>query len=192
MPLPISPGITPGSDGAGKIIAIGSSVARLCPSLLGPSDSSSSRASSSSSSSSLGVGQKVVTHLAPHAASDSSLPGFDDIGAGLGQKEHGTLTRRGVFHYSALLPVPDRLGYEATASLTCSGLTAWNALMGCEGRKVKRGDWVLVQGTGGVSVAALQVSQERERERESLSTCLLVFVMSCGVFDIFSVFRSPF
>lgn len=157
MPLPTSPGITPGSDGAGKIIAIGSSVARLCPSLVLPSTSTG--ASSSSSSSSPGVGQKVVTHLAPHAASDSSLPGFDDIGAGLGQKEHGTLTRRGVFHYSALLPVPDRLGYEATASLTCSGLTAWNALMGCEGRKVKRGDWVLVQGTGGVSVAALQVSQ---------------------------------
>jgi NADPH:quinone reductase-like Zn-dependent oxidoreductase len=40
--------------------------------------------------------------------------------------------------------------------LTCSGLTAWNAIFGLQGREVKAGDWVLIQGTGGVSVAALQ------------------------------------
>ncbi|XHG00045.1 hypothetical protein AWENTII_003516 [Aspergillus wentii] len=35
-------------------------------------------------------------------------------------------------------------------------LTAWNALLGLEGRGPKKGDAVLVQGTGGVSVIALQ------------------------------------
>lgn len=30
--------------------------------------------------------------------------------------------------------------------------------MGLKGREVKKGDWVLLQGSGGVSVAALQVS----------------------------------
>ncbi|OIW24696.1 NAD(P)-binding protein [Coniochaeta ligniaria NRRL 30616] len=46
--------------------------------------------------------------------------------------------------------------FEQAATLPCSGLTAWNALMGLRGREVKAGDYVLVQGTGGVSVAALQ------------------------------------
>ncbi|KAH7037821.1 putative alcohol dehydrogenase [Microdochium trichocladiopsis] len=151
MPLPITPNVTPGSDGAGKILALGSDVARLCPSLVQANGKG-------------GIGQDVVTHLAPHTGSgsedaDAAMPGFEDIGSGLGQKEHGTLCRRGVFHYSALLPMPAGLGYEAAASLTCSGLTAWNALMGVEGRKVKKGDWVLVQGTGGVSIASLQIAK---------------------------------
>jgi NADPH:quinone reductase-like Zn-dependent oxidoreductase len=48
------------------------------------------------------------------------------------------------------------LAFEEAATLTCSGLTAFNALFGLRGREVKAGDWVLVQGTGGVSIAALQ------------------------------------
>lgn len=76
---------------------------------------------------------------------------MDDINSGLGQRTHGTLCRTGVFHYSALVEFPQSLTFEEAATLTCSGLTAWNALMGARGREVKAGDWVLVQGTGGVS-----------------------------------------
>ncbi|OJJ41683.1 hypothetical protein ASPWEDRAFT_56728 [Aspergillus wentii DTO 134E9] len=47
-------------------------------------------------------------------------------------------------------------GNLQASTLTCAGLTAWNALLGLEGRGPKKGDAVLVQGTGGVSVIALQ------------------------------------
>ncbi|KAK7918322.1 alcohol dehydrogenase [Apiospora marii] len=138
IPLPATPDVTPGSDGSGTILAVGSSV----PSNLG-----------------LQPDQRVVTHLAPRL-SDDALPGFDDILSGLGQQSPGTLCRLGVFHHSALIPLPDTssMSHEAAATLTCSGLTAWNALMGLRGREVRAGDWVLVQGTGGVSIAALQIA----------------------------------
>lgn len=133
MPLPILPSVIPGSDGAGIVLAAGSAVPNLKP------------------------GSKVIMHLAPRVAVDQ-LPGFAEINAGLGQTSHGTLCRRGVFHHTALVPMLDSMSFEEAASLTCSGLTAWNALMGLRGREVKKGDWVLVQGTGGVSITALQVS----------------------------------
>jgi len=85
------------------------------------------------------------------------LPCMDDINFGLGGQTHGTLCRTAVFHYSVLVKFPEPLTFEEAATLSCSGLTAWNALMGFRGREVKKDDWVLVQGTGGVSVAALQV-----------------------------------
>ncbi|KAK7938082.1 uncharacterized protein PG986_014950 [Apiospora aurea] len=138
-PLPATPNTTPGSDGSGVILAVGPSV---------PSDLN------------LHPDARVVTHLAPHPKDDDTLPGFDDILAGLGQQTPGTLCRLGVFHYSALVALPDSttMSHEAAATLTCSGLTAWNALMGMRGRRVREGDWVLVQGTGGVSIAALQIA----------------------------------
>ncbi|KAI8634926.1 NAD(P)-binding protein [Xylariaceae sp. FL1651] len=137
MRLPIIPSLIPGSDGSGRIIAIGSGVASARPDLK--------------------PGVDVVTHMAPHIA-DDVLPGYDEITGGLGGQTHGTLCRRGVFYHGALVPKPPSLSHAQAATLTCSGLTAWNALMGCEGRKVKQGDWVLVQGTGGVSIAALQIA----------------------------------
>ncbi|KAK8061010.1 zinc-containing alcohol dehydrogenase [Apiospora hydei] len=142
-PSPATPNTTPGSDGSGVILAAGPSV---------PSDLN------------LHPDARVVTHLAPHLAphpeTDDTLPGFDDILAGLGQQTPGTLCRLGVFHYSALIALPDSttMSHEAAATLTCSGLTAWNALMGMRGRQVREGDWALIQGTGGVSIAALQIA----------------------------------
>lgn len=80
-----------------------------------------------------------------------------DICAGLGQQLDGTLRTSGVFHETALVPMPPSLDFLQASTLTCSGLTAWNALFGIEGLRPKKGDYVLVQGTGGVSIAALQV-----------------------------------
>lgn len=45
------------------------------------------------------------------------------------------------------------------ASLSCAGLTAWNALYGLSGRPLMPGQWVLTQGTGGVSIFALQFAK---------------------------------
>lgn len=53
--------------------------------------------------------------------------------------------------------MPKNLSFEEAATLTCSGLTAWNALVGDGGIAGLKGKTVLTQGTGGVSIAALQV-----------------------------------
>jgi len=53
--------------------------------------------------------------------------------------------------------VPKHLSDVEAATLPCAGLTAWRALM-VEG-KIMAGDSVLVQGTGGVSLFALQLAK---------------------------------
>jgi NADPH:quinone reductase-like Zn-dependent oxidoreductase len=65
--------------------------------------------------------------------------------------EYVTLHEEGVVH------VPAHLSDEEAASLPCAAVTAWHALVG-EGR-LKAGDTVLVQGTGGVSIFALQLAR---------------------------------
>lgn len=54
---------------------------------------------------------------------------------------------------SALVPIPDHLSYEEAATLPCAAVTAWNALTTAG---VGPGSTVLLQGTGGVSIFALQ------------------------------------
>lgn len=54
----------------------------------------------------------------------------------------------------SLVVLPDALSDLEAAALPCAGLTAWNALFGH--RPLQKGEWVLLQGTGGVSIAALQ------------------------------------
>lgn len=141
MGLKTRPDVIPGSDGAGVVRKVGSKITSFQP------------------------GDRVVTHLAPRFYNDVSLGVLDDdamprgghICAGLGQELDGTLTTLGVFHESCLIEFrEDRIGFEEAATLSCSGITAWNGIMGLRGREVKQGDWVLVQGSGGVSVAALQ------------------------------------
>jgi NADPH:quinone reductase-like Zn-dependent oxidoreductase len=98
-----------------------------------------------------------MIHMVPDMP-DHLLPGFEDVAGGLGQASDGTLRELAVFPEEGLVRMPDNMTFEQAATLPCSGLTAWNALMGLRGREVKSGDYVLVQGTGGVSVAALHVS----------------------------------
>lgn len=62
--------------------------------------------------------------------------------------EYALLDEQGVVH------CPAHLSWEEAATLPCAALTAWQALI-VEGQ-LKAGDWVLVQGTGGVSLFALQ------------------------------------
>lgn len=42
------------------------------------------------------------------------------------------------------------------STLTCAPLTAWNALYGLQSKAIKAGEWVLTQGTGGVSLSGIQ------------------------------------
>ena len=93
-----------------------------------------------------------------HKLGDDEPALISDASNGVGQAVDGTLTQYGVFHRSSIVHMPSNLSFVEASTLTCSGLTAWNALFGLESKAPKKGDIVLVQGTGGVSIAALQVS----------------------------------
>lgn len=67
------------------------------------------------------------------------------------------LTEYAVVHEDALVRMPDYLGFEEAATFTCAGLAAWNALVATG--PLLPGDTVLTQGSGGVSVFALQFAK---------------------------------
>ena len=55
--------------------------------------------------------------------------------------------------------MPTTLDFQQGSTLSCAALTAWNALFGVESKSLKPGDTVLTQGTGGVSMFALQFAK---------------------------------
>ncbi|KAL4735126.1 hypothetical protein BDV11DRAFT_196661 [Aspergillus similis] len=134
---PISPPVIPGCDGAGLVEAVGSSVRGFSP------------------------GDRVVTHVAPklvEAQGDDAHAGLADAIASLGQGSDGTLRSWAVFPEAGLVHSPRTLNWLSAATLPCTWLTAWNALFGLDGKQTGPDSWVLVQGTGGVSIAALQLA----------------------------------
>ncbi|QEH33469.1 Alcohol dehydrogenase [Aquisphaera giovannonii] len=72
----------------------------------------------------------------------------------LGGEAGGVLAEEVVLPEAALVRIPDHLGFEEAATLPCAALTAWHALF--PSGRVKPGDAVLTQGSGGVSVFAIQ------------------------------------
>ncbi|KAL1851897.1 hypothetical protein Plec18170_006200 [Paecilomyces lecythidis] len=134
---PITPPIVPACDGAGIVETVGKSVQEFRP------------------------GDRVVTHLSPslaEASGDDAFASVADVPKMLGQGTDGTLRSKGVFSEKALVHAPESLDWLSAATLTCTWLTAWNALFGLKGREAGPGTWVLVQGTGGVSIASLQLA----------------------------------
>jgi NADPH:quinone reductase-like Zn-dependent oxidoreductase len=75
----------------------------------------------------------------------------------LGGGIEGVLAEYVIFSEEGLVRVPEHLTDEEAATLPCAAVTAWHALM-TEGQ-VKAGDSVLLQGTGGVSIFALQFAR---------------------------------
>jgi NADPH:quinone reductase-like Zn-dependent oxidoreductase len=78
--------------------------------------------------------------------------------AALGSPLDGVLAEYAVLHDGGAVKLPASIGYEAAACLPCAGVTAWHALFAA-GRSVAPGDTVLVLGTGGVSMLALQLGR---------------------------------
>ncbi len=74
----------------------------------------------------------------------------------LGGDADGVLREFGCFDESGLVCIPDHFSYEEAATLPCAAVTAYNALY-CSG-SLKPDDAVLLQGTGGVSIFALQLA----------------------------------
>ena len=72
----------------------------------------------------------------------------------LGGPLDGTLAELAVYDQEGLVKVPDHLTDEEAATLPCAAVTAWSALQG-----ITAGDTVLLQGTGGVSIFALQLGR---------------------------------
>ncbi|MEV4558090.1 NAD(P)-dependent alcohol dehydrogenase [Kitasatospora sp. NPDC049285] len=70
----------------------------------------------------------------------------------------GLLTEFALLDADSLVAVPAHLSYEEAATLPCAAVTAWNALTG-GGAGLGPGHTVVVQGSGGVSLFALQFAK---------------------------------
>lgn len=81
----------------------------------------------------------------------------DKARSALGGGGPGLLAEYVVLHEDGVVPVPAHLTDEEAATLPCAAVTAWHALM-TEGN-IQPGNTVLVLGTGGVSIFALQFAR---------------------------------
>ena len=82
------------------------------------------------------------------------LPSRDKGLSALGGAVDGVLTEYRTFSEEGLVAIPEHLSFEEAAALPCAAVTAWHALF--EHAAQTPGDTVLLQGTGGVSIFALQ------------------------------------
>jgi NADPH:quinone reductase-like Zn-dependent oxidoreductase len=123
--------LVPLSDGCGVVEAVGPGVAALQ------------------------VGERVATCFAQGwVAGKPTRAGLKQT---LGGPLDGTLREAMVLPELGVVPVPDHLSDVEAATLPCAALTAWTALV--EHGQVAPGETVLVQGTGGVSIFALQFAR---------------------------------
>lgn len=128
--LPIADGRIPMSDGAGEVIEVGEGVTNLVP------------------------GDSVISLFFPRWQ-DGRLEG-DAFRFVPGDGIDGHARRCVTAPATAFTRAPNGYTHAEGATLPCAGVTAWRALAeGC----VKSGDIVLVQGTGGVSIFALQFAK---------------------------------
>ncbi|KAJ7141966.1 hypothetical protein C8R43DRAFT_892315, partial [Mycena crocata] len=77
------------------------------------------------------------------------------MSSALGGAAQGVLTQYRTFPAHSLVAIPVHLSYEEASTLPCAALTAYNAFVGGFD-PVKAGDTILVLGTGGTSIFALQ------------------------------------
>ena len=84
-------------------------------------------------------------------------PGLDPQSSALGGGVDGMLAEYVVLEEDGLVRTPAHLTDEEAATLPCAALTAWHALV--EHGRLTPGQTILVQGTGGVSIFALQFAR---------------------------------
>jgi len=73
-----------------------------------------------------------------------------------GGTTNGVLSEYIVVSENALVRIPEHLNYAEAATLPCAAVTAWHALF--ELGHLKSGETLLIQGTGGVAIIALQLA----------------------------------
>ncbi len=88
-------------------------------------------------------------------------PTMEKSKAALGGDVDGMLTEYVLLDQDGVVPFPEHLSYEEAATLPCAGLTAWNALhhAGEPPHAARLGETIVIQGTGGVSIFALQFAK---------------------------------
>lgn len=123
--------IVPLSDGAGEVVAVGEGAGRVQ------------------------VGDRVAGIFMQTFLSGELTP--EKANSALGGAIDGVLAEYVVFDEQGVVKFPEHLSYEEAATLPCAAVTAWNALV-AEGQ-MKAGETVLLQGTGGVSLFALQFAK---------------------------------
>ena len=123
--------LIPLTDGAGEVVEVGSDVEGWKP------------------------GDRVTASFCPNWVGGE--PDKKAIESAPGKSEDGMLCELKTFRPHALVRTPDHLSDIEAASLPCAGLTAWSALITLG--QIKPGDLLLTQGTGGVSLFALQFAK---------------------------------
>lgn len=123
--------LVPGSDGVGKVIETGPGVTRFA------------------------VGDRVATSFFPEWVDGQMTPA--SLAGALGGGGAGTFAEEIVLGEHSLVKSPAHLSDEEAATLTCVGTTAWHALF--ETSTIQPGSTVVLLGTGGVSIFALQLAK---------------------------------
>jgi len=123
--------LIPISDGVGEVIATGEGVRRVV------------------------VGDRVCPIMIQSWI--SGPPTMKRVSSTLGGPLDGVMAEYMVLNVDCVVQAPEHLSNEEAATLPCAALTAWSAVV-TDGQ-IKAGDRVLVQGTGGVSLFALQFAK---------------------------------
>lgn len=124
-------GLVPNSCGAGEVIETGDDVTRFQP------------------------GDRVTPMFFQRW--QAGPPTMEGLGSALGGPIDGCLREEMVLGEQGAVKIPDYMSFDEASTLPCAALTAWRALVD-EGQ-LKAGETVLVQGTGGVSIFALQFAK---------------------------------
>jgi NADPH:quinone reductase-like Zn-dependent oxidoreductase len=122
--------LVPFSDGAGEVVAVGGQVSKWK------------------------TGDRV-SPIFMQGWIDGPIS-YEKARTALGGDRDGTLREFGAFDESGLVRIPDHFSYEEAATLPCAAVTAYHALF--ESGNLHPSDSVLLQGTGGVSIFALQLA----------------------------------
>ena len=120
----------PLSDGAGEVIAVGDDVTRFR------------------------TGQRVAGIFFERWI--DGPPSEDALASDRGGNAGGMLSEVIVTHEDALVEIPEHLSFEEAATLPCAAVTAWVGLF--KRGRLQPGQFVLLEGTGGVSVFGLILS----------------------------------
>ncbi|KAN0066553.1 hypothetical protein ACQY0O_000647 [Thecaphora frezii] len=122
--------LVPASDGAGEIVELGDRV---------------------KAEGKWKVGDRPEAHHGSNATEE-------ELTTALGGAIDGVLAQYVALEGYGIVRIPSHLSYEQAATLPCAALTAYNALYGIASQRLLPGQTVVAQGTGGVSVFALQIA----------------------------------
>ncbi|WP_028922738.1 zinc-dependent alcohol dehydrogenase family protein [Pseudonocardia acaciae] len=129
-PLPIAPGVVPGCEGVGEVVAVGEDVTRVRP------------------------GDRVAATVFPRWLDG---PFRRENAAQLGTMVDGVLTELALLSEDGVVGIPEHLSYQEAAALPLAAVTAWNSLT--SGNELRPGATVLTLGSGAVSLFALQLAK---------------------------------